>query len=215
MRITIFGTTGAGKTTLLKNLKKLLNESYVYVAETSLECPYYEQAYNDNSPNLQDLNYKLDLWMLADRMRSFKNYANNDYVIYDRSVLDSMVFAQTDHSYGRLNDVDYEVFKDYFMTCVLPNLFDKDFHNKNFDIAIYLRVSPKKAIERVVKRGRVPEFSTNKEFWYNLASSYDLWYEAYKEIVPFWVIDANNDDPIQCAKQIAEKINQFDKQKNN
>lgn len=67
--------------------------------------------------------------MLADRMRSFKDYANNDYVIYDRSVLDSMVFAQTDHSYGRLNDVDYEVFKDYFMTCVLPNLFDKDSHN--------------------------------------------------------------------------------------
>jgi len=102
--------------------------------------------------------------MLTDRMKTFKKYASNNDVIYDRSLLDSMVFAQTDHSYGRLSDADYLTFKEYFMACILPNAFGEDLHHPKFDVAIYLRVSPDKAIERIGKRGRGMELDTNDMF---------------------------------------------------
>lgn len=164
MRIAIFGTTGAGKTTLLENLKKLLDKKYVFVNETSLDCPYFNKAYDDSNSDVQDYNYKLDLWMLTDRMKTFIKYKNHQNVIYDRSILDSMVFSQTDHMYNRLDGRDYNVFKDYFLTCILPNIFDCQTNNKIFDIVIYLKVEPHKAIRRINKRSRDVELDTNDLF---------------------------------------------------
>ncbi|MBY7704552.1 hypothetical protein JIY74_30575 [Vibrio harveyi] len=60
MRVAIFGTTGAGKSTLLKDLKSLLDDSYVFVDE-NFESPYFKQAYDENSSDIQTTNYKLDL----------------------------------------------------------------------------------------------------------------------------------------------------------
>ncbi|PTD31505.1 deoxynucleoside kinase [Mycoplasma leachii] len=210
MRIAIFGTTGAGKTTLLENLKKLLDKKYVFVNETSLDCPYFNKAYDDSNSDVQDYNYKLDLWMLTDRMKTFIKYKNHQNVIYDRSILDSMVFSQTDHIYNRLDDRDYNVFKDYFLTCILPNIFDCQTNNKIFDIVIYLKVDPYKAIKRINKRSRDIELDTNDLFWLNLTKVYEFWYDIYKEVIPFWVIDANNDDPNYIANMIANKIKEID-----
>ncbi|WP_434323526.1 deoxynucleoside kinase [Mycoplasma capricolum] len=210
MRIAIFGTTGAGKTTLLENLKKLLDEKYVFVNETSLDCPYFNKAYDDSNSDVQDYNYKLDLWMLTDRMKTFIKYKNHQNVIYDRSILDSMVFSQTDHMYNRLDDRDYNVFKDYFLTCILPNIFDCQTNNKIFDIVIYLKVEPQKAIRRINKRSRDVELDTNDLFWLNLTKAYEFWYDIYKEVIPFWVIDANVDDPSYIANMIANKIKDVD-----
>ncbi|WP_434328434.1 deoxynucleoside kinase [Mycoplasma capricolum subsp. capricolum] len=210
MRIAIFGTTGAGKTTLLENLKKLLDKKYVFVNETSLDCPYFNKAYDDSNSDVQDYNYKLDLWMLTDRMKTFIKYKNHQNVIYDRSILDSMVFSQTDHMYNRLDDRDYNVFKDYFLTCILPNIFDCQTNNKIFDIVIYLKVDPHKAIRRINKRSRDVELDTNDLFWLNLTKAYEFWYDIYKEVIPFWVIDANVDDPNYIANMIANKIKDVD-----
>ncbi|WP_434329309.1 deoxynucleoside kinase [Mycoplasma capricolum subsp. capricolum] len=210
MRIAIFGTTGAGKTTLLENLKKLLDKKYVFVNETSLDCPYFNKAYDDSNSDVQDYNYKLDLWMLTDRMKTFIKYKNHQNVIYDRSILDSMVFSQTDHMYNRLDDRDYNVFKDYFLTCILPNIFDCQTNNKIFDIVIYLKVDPQKAIRRINKRSRDVELDTNDLFWLNLTKAYEFWYDIYKEVIPFWVIDANVDDPSYIANMIANKIKDVD-----
>ncbi|WP_369024652.1 deoxynucleoside kinase [Mycoplasma capricolum] len=210
MRIAIFGTTGAGKTTLLENLKKLLDKKYVFVNETSLDCPYFNKAYDDSNSDVQDYNYKLDLWMLTDRMKTFIKYKNHQNVIYDRSILDSMVFSQTDHMYNRLDDRDYNVFKDYFLTCILPNIFDCQTNNKIFDIVIYLKVDPYKAIRRINKRSRDVELDTNDLFWLNLTKAYEFWYDIYKEVIPFWVIDANVDDPSYIANMIANKIKDVD-----
>ncbi|WP_434335051.1 deoxynucleoside kinase [Mycoplasma capricolum subsp. capricolum] len=210
MRIAIFGTTGAGKTTLLENLKKLLDKKYVFVNETSLDCPYFNKAYDDSNSDVQDYNYKLDLWMLTDRMKTFIKYKNHQNVIYDRSILDSMVFSQTDHMYNRLDDRDYNVFKDYFLTCILPNIFDCQTNNKIFDIVIYLKVDPHKAIRRINKRSRDVELDTNDLFWLNLTKTYEFWYDIYKEVIPFWVIDANVDDPSYIANMIANKIKDVD-----
>ncbi|CEA10986.1 deoxynucleoside kinase [Mycoplasma capricolum subsp. capripneumoniae] len=210
MRIAIFGTTGAGKTTLLENLKKLLDKKYVFVNETSLDCPYFNKAYDDSNSDVQDYNYKLDLWMLTDRMKTFIKYKNHQNVIYDRSILDSMVFSQTDHMYNRLDGRDYNVFKDYFLTCILPNIFDCQTNNKIFDIVIYLKVEPHKAIRRINKRSRDVELDTNDLFWLNLTKAYEFWYDIYKEVIPFWVIDANVDDPSYIANMIANKIKDVD-----
>ncbi|WP_434342319.1 deoxynucleoside kinase [Mycoplasma capricolum] len=210
MRIAIFGTTGAGKTTLLENLKKLLDKKYVFVNETSLDCPYFNKAYDDSNSDVQDYNYKLDLWMLTDRMKTFIKYKNHQNVIYDRSILDSMVFSQTDHMYNRLDDRDYNVFKDYFLTCILPNIFDCQTNNKIFDIVIYLKVDPQKAIRRINKRSRDVELDTNDLFWLNLTKAYEFWYDIYKEVIPFWVIDANVDDPSYIANMVANKIKDVD-----
>ncbi|UKS54173.1 deoxynucleoside kinase [Mycoplasma feriruminatoris] len=210
MRIAIFGTTGAGKTTLLENLKELLKNDYVFINETSLDCPYFNKAYDDNNLNVQDYNYKLDLWMLTDRMKTFIKYKDYKNVIYDRSILDSMVFSQTDHMYNRLNDTDYNVFKDYFLTCILPNIFDLKNNWKTFDVVIYLKIDPYKAIQRINKRSREVELDTNDQFWLNLANAYEFWYNIYKEVIPFWVVDANLDDPNYIAKSIANMIKNVD-----
>ncbi|WP_434341627.1 deoxynucleoside kinase [Mycoplasma putrefaciens] len=214
MKIAIFGTTGAGKTTLISNLKKLLPENYFFVDE-NLNSPYFDQAYNDLNPDLESLNYKLDLWMLTDRFKTIKKYAKNKDVIFDRTFLDSMVFVETDYDYKRLNQVDYQVFKDYFTSCVIANLTDQTQDLFKFDAVIYLKVDYQKSLERIKKRNRKEELDTEKKFWYDLWKNYQIWYEKYQSILPFWVVDANSDDSMSYAKKIADRIIKIDKQKSN
>ncbi|MBY7704553.1 deoxynucleoside kinase [Vibrio harveyi] len=102
--------------------------------------------------------------MLTDRMKTFKKYINQKNIIYDRSLLDSMVFAETDHNYGRLNDVDYHVFKDYFLSCVVPNFYKKELKEFKYDLVIYLKVDEDTAIQRINKRHRNEEAKTKDKF---------------------------------------------------
>ncbi|AJM71826.1 deoxynucleoside kinase [Mycoplasma yeatsii] len=209
MRVAIFGTTGAGKSTLLKDLKSLLDDSYIFIDE-NFESPYFKQAYDENSYDIQTINYKLDLWMLTDRMKTFKKYIDQKNIIYDRSLLDSMVFAETDHNYGRLNDVDYNVFKDYFLSCVVPNFYDKELKEFKYDLVIYLKVDEDTAIQRINKRHRNEEAKTNDKFWKSLCRNYETWYQFYKDVLPIMVIDSTNQDHLDYAKKIVDRINEFD-----
>ncbi|CBV67079.1 Deoxynucleoside kinase [Mycoplasma leachii 99/014/6] len=92
----------------------------------------------------------------------------------------------------------------------MPNIFDCQTNNKIFDIVIYLKVDPYKAIKRINKRSRDIELDTNDLFWLNLTKVYEFWYDIYKEVIPFWVIDANVDEPNYIANMIANKIKEID-----
>ncbi|WP_026389850.1 deoxynucleoside kinase [[Acholeplasma] multilocale] len=213
MRIAIFGTTGAGKTTLITKLEERLPKEYKIFWETSLDCPYFEYAYDNDHPEYQNMNYKLDLWMLSDRMKSFSKNKGEPHVIYDRSILDSMIFAHADHKFGRLNDVDYTVFKEYFQGCILPELFRDDDLNSGFDLVIYLKVDPEVSIQRILGRGRESEIDTEYDYWRTLAEIYEEWFEIYKHMAPFMVVDGNSTDPDGYADDIVTQIENIEKLK--
>ncbi|AUF83538.1 deoxynucleoside kinase [Mesoplasma syrphidae] len=213
MRVAIFGTTGAGKTTLITKLQQKLPQDYKIFWETSLECPYFKEAYDEENIDQQAMNYKLDLWMLTDRMKSFAKNKNEKNVIYDRSVLDSMIFADADHKFQRINDTDYKVFKDYFQSCILPDLFRDDNKNSGFDLVVYLKVDAEVAIQRILGRGRESEVDTEYDFWRTLTEIYDKWFHKYKMMAPFMVIDGNSTDPDSYAEEVIIQIKNIEKLK--
>jgi deoxyadenosine/deoxycytidine kinase len=102
--------------------------------------------------------------MLTDRMKSFNQNKNEKNVIYDRSILDSMIFVEASRKYNRVNDVDYKVYRDYFQSCILPDLFRNYDKNSGFDLVIYLKVDADVAIQRILGRGRLEEIDTEFDY---------------------------------------------------
>jgi deoxyadenosine/deoxycytidine kinase len=93
--------------------------------------------------------------MLASRMGSLVESIGQEDVLFDRGVADTLIFADANHELGKINDLDYKVYKDYFNSCVAPTIFDSK--NKLYDAFVYLRVSDETSIEHIRRRGNLVE----------------------------------------------------------
>jgi len=200
MRIAIFGTVGAGKTTLIENLLKLLPKDYEIFLEPMEENPYFKDLYTNTNDDMQTLTYKMELWMLASRMKQLKKSLTMKNVLFDRGVVDTLIFADANHKLNKISDRDYHVFEEYFNSCIMPTIFNKK--DNLYDLMIYLKVSDETSIRHIQQRGIKEEQLVDHSFWKLLNKNYDYWYSQWKSFVPFYVIDGNNDD----SEQLAEKI---------
>lgn len=204
MKIAIFGTVGAGKTTLIEHLKAQLSKEYLVVNEPLVMNPYFEKSYSPDSKIANANAYKMEVLMLASRMKQLAETAGETNVLYDRSVFDCPVFANCNFTMGNLNATDWKVYHDYFEKVVLTNLNQQKFGA--YDYVIYLKVSNETSLKRIQKRHIKRELDVKPEFWFELNQLYNNWAEKIAPHTNMITIDGNSEDPQEYAQKIIKEL---------
>ncbi|WP_342269276.1 deoxynucleoside kinase [Spiroplasma endosymbiont of Aspidapion aeneum] len=196
MRIALFGTVGAGKSTVSEEISKRLGHEIF--PEPIDDNPYFDDYYRD----MKNFSFKMQIYMLLARSKQLTMAKDMENIIFDRTILEDTIFIDALHQLGNLNDIDHKVLIDFFDNVILPSLGTR----ARFDVVIYLKLSTKKAVERVISRGRAQELPTDYKFWDNLNMLYDKAYNQRKNKFNFLVIDAETDDLDKKVDEIIEAL---------
>lgn len=160
--ITIEGNIGSGKSTLLEKLKDKYsnNEGVIFLKEpvdewekikdsngTTMLAKFYENQ-EKYSFAFQMMAYISRLKILRDTIK--ENQYKKKYIIITERCLytDKFVFAKMLHDQGKIEDVCYEIYLNWF------DEFSKDFPVSK---AIYVKTDPEICYERIHKRAREGE----------------------------------------------------------
>ena len=161
------GNIGSGKSTLIKKLskvfKKLYNIEVIYLQEPVED---WKSIKDENNINLIE-NYYCDqekwgfsfqITTLISRICLLKNLNKNEncIILTERSICsDKNVFCNMLHDDNIINTLDYNVYLKWY------NEFIKDYPIIGY---IYIKSSPEKAYERVLKRKRQEENGVPLEY---------------------------------------------------
>jgi deoxyadenosine/deoxycytidine kinase len=170
--ISIEGNIGSGKSTLLANLREHYknNENVIFLKEpvdewtkikdingtTILEKFYADQE--KYSFSFQMMAYVSRIKVLRDTLKDkTKNENENHFIIItERSLYtDKMVFAKMLYDSGKIEDVNYQIYLNWFDT------FSGEFPVHK---VIYVKASPEKCYARIAKRSREGEENIPLEY---------------------------------------------------
>ena len=174
--VSIEGNIGSGKSTLLANLREHFkyNDNVIFLKEPVDEwakikdkngVTILEKFYTDQdkySFSFQMMAYVSRIKVLRDTLRDKKQDPNkkenktNNYIITERSLYtDKMVFAKMLFDNGKIEDVNYQIYLNWFDT------FSGEFPVHK---VIYVKASPGKCYERIMKRSREGEENIPLEY---------------------------------------------------
>ena len=169
--ISIEGNIGSGKSTLLANLREHYknNDNVIFLKEpvdewakikdingtTILEKFYADQE--KYSFSFQMMAYVSRIKVLRDTLKEKTKKDNNNYIIItERSLYtDKMVFAKMLYDSGKIEDVNYQIYLNWFDT------FSGEFPVHK---VIYVKAAPEKCYERIAKRSREGEENIPLEY---------------------------------------------------
>jgi len=169
--ISIEGNIGSGKSTLLANLREHYknNDNVIFLKEpvdewakikdingtTILEKFYADQE--KYSFSFQMMAYVSRIKVLRDTLKEKTKKDNNCYIIItERSLYtDKMVFAKMLYDSGKIEDVNYQIYLNWFDT------FSGEFPVHK---VIYVKAAPEKCYARIAKRSREGEENIPLEY---------------------------------------------------
>jgi deoxyadenosine/deoxycytidine kinase len=169
--ISIEGNIGSGKSTLLANLREHYknNDNVIFLKEpvdewakikdingiTILEKFYADQE--KYSFSFQMMAYVSRMKVLRDTLNEKTKKENNNYIIItERSLYtDKMVFAKMLYDSGKIEDVNYQIYLNWFDT------FSGEFPVHK---VIYVKAAPEKCYARIAKRSREGEENIPLEY---------------------------------------------------
>jgi deoxyadenosine/deoxycytidine kinase len=169
--ISIEGNIGSGKSTLLANLREHYknNDNVIFLKEpvdewakikdingtTILEKFYADQE--KYSFSFQMMAYVSRIKVLRDTLKEKTKNENNNYIIItERSLYtDKMVFAKMLYDSGKIEDVNYQIYLNWFDT------FSGEFPVHK---VIYVKAAPEKCYARIAKRSREGEENIPLEY---------------------------------------------------
>jgi len=176
--ITIDGNIGAGKSTILNHLHTNYN---IYVDLEPIEKwkPFLDNMYN-NKKNY--FNFQVRVWL--DRSWIQEKEGNNN-IIMERSPL----FIQ--------NTFNKYMYENNLITPQENNIITELYENTNniwkSTYFIYIRSSPEKCLERILKRGRENEQEITIDYLRNIHKLHEETYsQALKKGLNIIVIDIEN-----------------------
>ena len=170
--VSIEGNIGSGKSTLLSNLRQYYenNSNVVFLKEPVDE---WEKIKDENGETIlkklyadqetysfpfQMMAYVSRLKVLRDTLKTIKNDTDNKniVIITERSLYtDKMVFAKMLYDSKKIEHVNYQIYLNWFDT------FSDEFPvNK----VVYVKTSPDKCYQRIVKRSRTGEENIPLEY---------------------------------------------------
>ena len=172
------GNIGVGKTTFTEKMAEAFNWSPIY--ESVSDNPYLSDFYGD----MNRWSFNLQIYFLHRRFSTQRDivHSNGD-IVQDRTIYeDAEIFARNLHKTGRLDNRDWETYKNLFtiMTGYL----------RQPDLIIYLRASTDTLQTRIHSRGREYENTIDPEYLHQLNVSYDQWTAGLKEI-PVMIIETD------------------------
>jgi deoxyadenosine/deoxycytidine kinase len=200
--ISIEGNIGAGKTTLINSIcKKTDSISFIkedinrwtnIVPENNLlELFYYDPV---------KYGYMLQHCVIMNQIKDIKKLGTKDIIVTDRCPeSSSKVFAYIMHICGQLTDTELILFNQ-----LKDLLYTKDIHPSLY---IYLRCTPKKCLERIMKRGRKAEKDINFNYLEMLHYAHEQWL-THDKTINVHIIDVSEDIDIDIlTDQVLKLIN--------
>jgi thymidylate kinase len=219
--VSIEGNIGSGKSTLLANLRLYYenNSNVVFLKEPVDE---WEKIKDENGETIlkkfyadqekysfpfQMMAYVSRLKVLRDTLKTIKNDSvdKNIIIITERSLYtDKMVFAKMLYDSKKIEHVNYQIYLNWFDT------FSDEFPvNK----VVYVKTSPEKCYERIVKRSRTGEENIPLAYLSSCSNYHDnMLDKENKECVCLdqLILDGNV-DIYENKNQINEWINAIEK----
>jgi len=219
--VSIEGNIGSGKSTLLSNLRDHYknNSNVVFLKEPVDE---WEKIKDENGETIlkkfyadqekysfpfQMMAYVSRLKVLRDTLKTIKNdtHDRNIIIITERSLYtDKMVFAKMLYDSKKIEHVNYQIYLNWFDT------FSDEFPvNK----VVYVKTSPDKCYQRIVKRSRTGEENIPLDYLASCSNYHDnMLDKENQECVCFdqLILDGNI-DIYENKNQVNEWINQIDK----
>jgi deoxyguanosine kinase len=189
----IDGNIGSGKSTLLKLLSEKLKKIYglpvIYLQEPVND---WIQLKDENNSNLIENYYKnqekwafsFQITTLISRIALLKKINNNDncIVLTERSIdTDKNVFCKMLYDDTLINHLNYNIYLKWY------NEFIKDYPITGY---IYIKTSPDKAFERVLKRKRKEEDGVPLDYLKKCNTYHEEWLNTKKIIL---TLNANKD----------------------
>ncbi|WP_215826669.1 deoxynucleoside kinase [Spiroplasma endosymbiont of 'Nebria riversi'] len=199
MRIILSGVVGAGKSTISEKLSKRYAD-YLLMNEPVNENPYLDEYYRDP----QQTAFKMQVYMLMARSQQLKLTKGKANVIFDRSVMEDVIFVEVLKDLQLINDIDYQVYCDFYHNVVLESIYLDNLITP--DLIVFLRVSSSTAIQRIKVRGRTSELLVDENYWVLLNEKYEQWYEKYKTKFNFLVIESDDKSIDEITNIIISKL---------
>ena len=219
--VSIEGNIGSGKSTLLSNLRQHYenNSNVVFLKEPVDE---WEKIKDENGETIlkkfyadqekysfpfQMMAYVSRLKVLRDTLKTIKNDTEdkNIIIITERSLYtDKMVFAKMLYDSKKIEHVNYQIYLNWFDT------FSDEFPvNK----VVYVKTSPEKCYQRIVKRSRNGEENIPLEYLTSCSIYHDnmLDKENQECVCLDQLILDGNVDIYENKNQVNEWINEIEK----
>ena len=219
--VSIEGNIGSGKSTLLSNLRQYYenNSNVVFLKEPVDE---WEKIKDENGETIlkkfyadqekysfpfQMMAYVSRIKVLRDTLKTIKTDTENKNIIIitERSLYtDKMVFAKMLYDSKKIEHVNYQIYLNWFDT------FSDEFPvNK----VVYVKTSPDKCYQRIVKRSRTGEENIPLEYLTSCSNYHDnmLDKENHECVCLDQLILDGNVDIYENKNQVNEWINEIDK----
>ena len=219
--VSIEGNIGSGKSTLLSNLREHYknNSNVVFLKEPVDE---WEKIKDENGETIlkkfyadqekysfpfQMMAYVSRLKVLRDTLKTIKNDIEdkNIVIITERSLYtDKMVFAKMLYDSKKIEHVNYQIYLNWFDT------FSDEFPvNK----VVYVKTSPDKCYQRIVKRSRTGEENIPLEYLTSCSIYHDnmLDKENPECVCLVQLVLDGNVDIYENKNQVNEWINEINK----
>lgn len=219
--VSIEGNIGSGKSTLLSSLREHYkdNSNVVFLKEPVDE---WEKIKDENGETIlkkfyadqekysfpfQMMAYVSRLKVLRDTLKTIKNDTDNKniVIITERSLYtDKMVFAKMLYDSKKIEHVNYQIYLNWFDT------FSDEFPvNK----VVYVKTSPEKCYQRIVKRSRTGEENIPLEYLTSCSIYHDNMLDKENQdcvCLDQLILDGNV-DIYENKNQVNEWINEIDK----
>ena len=219
--VSIEGNIGSGKSTLLSNLRQHYenNSNVVFLKEPVDE---WEKIKDENGETIlkkfyadqekysfpfQMMAYVSRIKVLRDTLKTIKTDTENKNIIIitERSLYtDKMVFAKMLYNSKKIEHVNYQIYLNWFDT------FSDEFPvNK----VVYVKTSPDKCYQRIVKRSRTGEENIPLEYLTSCSIYHDnmLDKENQECVCLDQLILDGNVDIYENENQVNEWINEIEK----
>ncbi|QWF35766.1 deoxynucleoside kinase [Latilactobacillus curvatus] len=203
--LVLAGTIGAGKTSLTKYLSDHLGTEAFYESVDDNEVlPLF---YKDPTKYA----FLLQIYFLNKRFDSIKQAYTDDNNILDRSIFEDSLLFHLNADLGRATATEVRVYDELLANMMQELPFAA--HKKRPDLLIHVRVSFETMLSRIQKRGRSYEQleadPTLYDYYKELNSRYDAWYEAYDES-PKMQIDGDKLDFVENEADRQKVIEMID-----
>ena len=219
--VSIEGNIGSGKSTLLSNLRQYYenNSNVVFLKEPVDE---WEKIKDENGETIlkkfyadqekysfpfQMMAYVSRIKVLRDTLKTIKTDIEdkNIIIITERSLYtDKMVFAKMLYDSKKIEHVNYQIYLNWFDT------FSDEFPvNK----VVYVKTSPDKCYQRIVKRSRTGEENIPLDYLASCSNYHDNMLDKQNQecvCLDQLILDGNV-DIYENKNQVNEWINEIDK----
>jgi deoxyadenosine/deoxycytidine kinase len=218
--VSIEGNIGSGKSTLLANLREYYkdNINIVFLKEpvdewekikdsnglTILEKFYADQ--DKYSFSFQMMAYVSRLKVLRDALKTTHETSAKTILITERSLYtDKLVFAKMLYDDGKIEDVNYQIYLNWF------DAFSDEFPVHK---VIYVKTDPENCHNRIIKRSRDGEENISLDYLKNCSLYHDNMVDEFikKQICNNQLVLNGNIDIYENKSQIEiwiENINHF------